>query len=190
MKILVVSSSFDPESRSEELARRCHTQLARGSDATFIRLKDYALTGRDLHAPLDSTVYRELHTRVAEADGLVLASPVYNWSCCAELKRFVELIGTTPSDGSVRGAFFDKVVGFVNAAGGPHSYMAFSALATSMMIDFKCVVSPYNVYITNRDWEPSGLSARATARLAKSMEVLLELTTLLKPRVYRSAWEI
>ena len=190
MKTLIVSSSLDPDSRSEELAQRAHARLLRSGESTFISLKSFSLSGRDLHQPQASSVYRNLHTRVAQADGLVLASPVYNWSCCAELKRFVEIVGTTPPDGSVKGAFFDKVVAFINAAGAPQSYMSFSSLATSMMLDFKCVISPYHVYVTNRDWNGSILSDRAVARLEKSMDVFLELSTLLKARSYRSEWEI
>ena len=29
-----------------------------------------------------------------------MAGPVYNWGCSAELKRFVEFVGTTPPDGT------------------------------------------------------------------------------------------
>jgi NAD(P)H-dependent FMN reductase len=190
MKLLVVSSSHDPKSRSEELARRCAEHLKQVSDVHFISLKEYSFHGRDLHDPIQSPAYRQLHQMVSEADGLVLASPVYNWSCCAELKRFVEVVGTTPPDGSLKGAFYDKVVAFVNAAGLPHSYMAFSSLASSMMLDFKCIISPYNVYVNDRDWESSGLSKAATERISKSMDVFAELTSLLKHRTYKSVWEI
>jgi FMN reductase len=190
MKTLVVSSSLDPKSRSEELARRCEAYLRNGSEVRFVTLKDYPLQGRDLHEPLQSEAYRRLHEFVSEADGLVLASPIYNWGCCAELKRFVEVVGTTPPDGSLRGPFFDKVVAFVNSAGLPHSYMAFSGLAMSMMLDFKCIISPYNVYVTSRDWETGSLSQSAQERIAKSMDVFSQLVSLLKARTYRSGWEI
>ena len=190
MKTLVVSSSFDPISRSEELARKCEEVLRNGSEVRFLTIKDYRLESGDLHAPLNSAVYRELHRLVSDTDGLVLASPIYNWGCCAELKRFVEVLGTTPADGSVRSPFFDKVITFVNAAGLPHSYMAFSGMAISMMMDFKCIVSPYNIYATERDWEGGKLSRAVTNRLTKSMEVFLQLISLLSGRTYQSSWEI
>jgi FMN reductase len=189
-RILVVSSSLDPQSRSEKLARLCEEHLRSSSEVRFVSLKDYPLQGLDLHDPLKSEVYRQLHEFVSNADGLVLASPIYNWACCAELKRFVEVVGTTPPDGSLKGAFYDKVISFVNSGGVPHSYMAFSGLAMSMMLDFKCVISPYNVYTTDRDWEAGSLGATATQRLAKSTDVLLELASLLKARTYKSSWEI
>lgn len=190
MKILIVSSSFDANSRSQEIARRCVDLLSSRSTVTFVRLEEYPLHGKDLHFPQLSPVYHQLHSMVLESDGLVLASPVYNWSCCAELKRFVEVIGLTPPDRSRRSAFFDKVITFVNAAGLPHSYMAFTDLANAMMLDFKCIVSPYNIYVHDRDWNGYELADRVTQRLIKSMDVFLELVTLLKARTYKSDWEI
>ena len=177
-------------SRSEELARMCAAHLSQCADVRFVSMKDYPLRGEDLNEPLKSENYRQLHSFASEADGLVLASPVYNWGCCAELKRFIEVIGTTPPDGSTRSPFFDKVITFVNSAGIPHSYTAFSGIAIPMMIDFKCIVSPYNIYVSNRDWETAGLSTSATARVSKSMDVFVELLTLLEGRSYKSGWEI
>jgi len=168
----------------------CEERLRNDSVVRFIMLKDYPLNGSDLHEPQNSEVYRKLHEFVLEADGLVLASPVYNWGCCAELKRFIEVVGTTPPDGTLQSPFFDKVVAFVNSAGLPHSYMAFSGMALSLMLDFKCIISPYNVYATDRDWEMGNLSESARNRLIKSMDVILQLTSLLKGRTYRSGWEI
>ena len=76
MKTLVVSSSFDPMSRSEELARMCAAHLSQRADVRFVSMKDYPLRGEDLNEPLKSENYRQLHSFASEADGLVLASPV------------------------------------------------------------------------------------------------------------------
>jgi FMN reductase len=189
-RILIVSSSHDPASRSELLAHRCEAAIAARAEVEFVALKDFGLTGHDLMEPLKSSSYVKLHAAVKHADGIILASPVYNWSCCAELKRFIELVGTTPPDNAVESAFFDKVVAFVNAGGGQFSYTAFTGTATSLMLDFKCIVSPYNVYADNRDLSDGIFSARLQARVEKSMAVFLELVTLLESRTYSSTWEI
>jgi NAD(P)H-dependent FMN reductase len=189
MKIACVSSSLDPASRSEKIARLCADWL-RQHEVDFINLKDHAIPPFDNQAVFDTAVYRDLHRRVAGADALVLASPVYNWDCGAELKKFVELLGSTSAKDGLRGAFFDKVVTFVNSAGLPHSYMAHGSLALSLMLDFKCIVSPYNIYVHDRQWTGDGLLPEAGARLEKSMQVLMELTALLQPRTYASQWEI
>jgi len=191
MQILVLSSGLSEESRNERLARECFAYLQeQGCDASFLTLKEHRLEGFDANNFAQSPSYQLLHAAVAIADGLVFASPVYNWGCSSELKKFVEYVGSTPPDGSVRGAFYDKVVSFVSAAGLPHSYMAFSSLASSMMLDFKCIVNSYQVYVHDRHWEDAALNDEASARLKKSMDVMMELTTLLKGRSYRSAWEI
>ncbi len=188
--ILIVSSSHDPASRSEKLALLCRDRLVSDSKVVFISLKDFALTGYELNDPLKSESYLKLHALVSSSDGLILASPVYNWSCCAELKRFIELVGTTPPDQSVKSAFFDKVVAFVNAGGGSFSYTAFTGLASSMMLDFKCVVSPYNIYAENRDWDGECVAPRIKNRIDKSMHVFMDLVKLLQNRTYSSGWEL
>ena len=114
---LVVSASLDPESRSERIARRyCEALVTRGVASRFLTLKDYAVPGFDnpSEPPPDCDI---LHRMVLDAEAIVLAGPIYNWGCSAELKRFVEFVGTTPPDGTRRGAFFDKIVTFVASAG-------------------------------------------------------------------------
>ena len=145
MRISVVSSSLDADSRSRVLAAMCRNALeGRGHSVDFIDLRQLDPPNFDDDEIYSSEVYQSCHRIIAASDGVILASPVYNWACCSELKKFVEYIGSTSPDGSLKGAFFDKVVTFVNSGGLPHSYMAFASLATSLMLDFKCIVSPYN----------------------------------------------
>lgn len=190
MKTLIISSSFAPVSKSFELAKLCQLELEKSSEVELLSLVDYPLHSKDLHDPLGSENYLYIHKKTLASDALVFASPVYNWSICAELKKYIEIIGTTPPQGPFHGAFYDKVLTFVNTAGVPHSYTAFTAIASSMMLDYKCIISPYNLYVTERDWENNKLSKKSEKRLAKSMKVLLELTSLLKARTYSSSWEI
>ncbi len=192
MRSLVISSSLDASSRSEYLAREYASALTdRGVDVQFLSLKDHSLPRFDNSDDiLSDPTYRVLHEAATWADGLVLASPVYNWDCCAELKRFVEVVGTTPPDGSARSPFFDKIVTFVNAAGLPHSYMAFAPLAISMLLDFKCILNPYHIYVHNRHWSGDTLGSEALARIGKSAGVKVELLRCLAERSYRSEWEV
>jgi len=187
--MLVVSTSHDEGSRSEKLAARCLQVLEQaGAKVELVSLKDHGLPMFKGNADADSNAYLTLHSKVVAADGLVLASPVYNWSLSGALKHFIEHVGSTPDDGSLKGALFDKVVSFVCAAGLPHSYMALGPTALSLMLDFKCIINPYQVYMNSRDWEDGSLSNQADERLRRSMDVMLELTTLLKERTYKSDW--
>lgn len=192
MRISIVSSSLNADSHSRVLATICRTALEdKGVSVDFIDLRQLNPPNFDDDHIYSSEAYQSCHRVVAASDAVILASPVYNWACCAELKKFVEYIGSTPPDGSFKGAFYDKIVMFVNAGGLPHSYMAFASLATSLMLDFKCIISPYNVYAHDGNWVDGGkLDDVTTARLNRSLAVLTELAERLKCRSYTSNWEI
>jgi FMN reductase len=191
MQVLIISSGLAFGSRSERLAERYGESLIRHSvEVKAISLKDYPLPPFDNGSPLSVPSYLPLHQLVSAADALVLASPVYNWSLSSELKRFVEVIGSTPPDSPIRGAFFDKIVTYVCAAGLPHSYMSFMPLANSMILDFKCILNPYNVYVHNRHWEDGSLGEEAVKRIEQSAAVLVELMHCLAGRTYHSSWDV
>lgn len=191
MRFAIISSSLDPKSRSEKLAGECRVYLeSKGHEAKLLSLKEHVLPPFDNDTVFQSEAYQYLHRETSKADSLIFASPVYNWGCCGELKRYIEAVGSTPEDGSLRGAFYDKVLTFVCAAGVPHSYMAYSATAMSMMMDFKCVLNPYQLYVHNRHWDDDKMIAEKQDRLAKTMDVAIELAEALSNRTYRSDWEI
>lgn len=191
LNFTVVSASLDPQSRSRRLAQLSRDLLAAaGHHVTFLDLRDYLLPPFDNDAVFQSPHFQTLHNAVRSADGVVLAAPVYNWSLGSALKTMIEATGATGESGR-RSAWFDQLVTFVCSGGLPHSYMASSSLAASLMLDFKCVVNPYQVYATGSDWlEDGGPNAQVRARLEKTMQVKTELAACLKGREYHSDWEI
>jgi hypothetical protein len=72
----------------------------------------------------------------------------------------------------------------------PHSYMAFGPLAVSPMLDHKCVINPYNVYVHSDHWRKEELQEEARRRIHKSMTVMKELVDLLSGRTYSSEREV
>ena len=68
--------------------------------------------------------------------------------------------------------------------------MSFASLATSMMLDFKCILNPYNVYVHNRHWEDGLLGEEAVKRIEQSAAVLVELMHCLAGRTYHSSWDV
>jgi NAD(P)H-dependent FMN reductase len=188
-QLLVVSASLRPHGKSERLSALCCDALAdRGATVKRASLQELILPFFDDTSVYESAGFKELYRLTDEAEGIVLCSPIYNWSTGSELKKYIECVGS--SDATRRGAFFDKVITFVNAAGLPQSYMAFGSLAVSMMMDFKCVVNPYNLYVDNAQWDGDALTPAAAQRLHKTMDVMVELTQLLSRRTYASTWEI
>ncbi len=189
MTILVVSCSLDPNSRSRKLGKKCLENLINhGAKAKWLDLSEYSTPNFDNHTIYETKIYHEFHEQVEEAEGIVLCSPVYNWELSSEVKKFIEMVGSTT--GRQHGALYDKVVTFVCAAGVAHSYMSHGAMANALMLDFKCIINPYNVYVHNRHWQDDQLIEERERRLEKSMQVKQELCTLLRPRTYQSDWEI
>ena len=161
----------------------------RGVASTFVTLKDYTFPGFDNPPELPSDC-ELLHRMVLEAEAVVLAGPIYNWGSSAELKRFIEFVGTTPRDGSRRGAFFDKIVTFIASAGLPHGYMGFAPTMASMILDFKCIINPYHVFVHSRNWDADRINDDASGRIERSADVLVALMRALRGRAYSSGWDV
>jgi NAD(P)H-dependent FMN reductase len=191
VKFTIVSGSLSEESRSRTLAHRAEQMLLdAGNCVTFLDLKQVSLPQFDNGSSFKHPSFSMAHGLIEECDGVVLASPVYNWGLSSAVKNLVELTGATGESGQ-RAAWFDKVVTFLCSGGLPHSYMAYGPLAFSLMLDFKCVINPYSVYATDRDFSDLGdLGERLVARLEKTMRVNIELCSALRQRSYRSTWEL
>jgi FMN reductase len=105
---------------------------------------------------------------IKSADGILLATPVYNYDVSAAAKNLVELTGS---------AWEDKIVGFLCAAGGMSSYMSVMAFANSLMLDFRCVIIPRFVYATGRAFEGDELKDKEVdERIAELAAELVRFT--------------
>ena len=139
--ILIVSSSLRPDSNSRILAREAQRVLeVAGTAATFLDLRDHPLPlcdGGPSYGHPSVALIRDL---LAEAEAVLVATPVYNYDANAAVKNLIELTG----DG-----WQDKAVGFLCAAGGLSSYMSVLSLANSLMLDFRSVIVPRFVYATS-----------------------------------------
>ena len=83
------------------------------------------------------------------------------------------------------------MVTLLTAGGLAESYMAYTNTAISLMLDFKCVINPYNVHVPEDAWDQADdLDDRSRRRLRKSMRVMMELGERLAERTYTSGWEI
>jgi len=189
VKILVLSTSHRGASKSEYVALRCQEVLQElGAEVNLVTLKDHEFPPLVVDTIAESVAYKALHPLVSEADGLILTSPVYNWSLSGALKEFIEHVGST--DNNLRAALFDKVVTFAVVGGLPHGYMAFGPTALSLMLDFRCVINPYQVFVYDKCWDDGSLTSETENQLRKSMSVMLEMTALLKGRSYSSNWSV
>jgi NAD(P)H-dependent FMN reductase len=145
MKILVLSSSLNPDSKSRLMAKEAEAELkTMGAETDFLDLGDYPLPLAGPTASWDDANAAILSERIAAARGILLAVPIYNYDVNAAAKNLIELTG--PS-------WEAKVVGFICAAGGMGSYMSVMSLANSLMFDFRCLILPRFVYATDAAWD-------------------------------------
>ena len=86
----------------------------------------------------------DFREKVKNAEGIIMAIPVYNFNASSGAKNIVELGGRM---------LYDKIFGFLCAAGGRNSYMSVMPLASSLMLDFRCYIIPKFVFATKNDFE-------------------------------------
>ena len=149
MKILILSTSLNPRSKSHTMALRARDHLeAAGADTVVVELGEHDLPLCGAAGSFDDPRAAQLAERVREADGILIASPVYNYDVNAACKNAIELTG---------GGWENKAVGFMLAAGGQASYMSVMSLANSLMLDFRCVIVPRFVYATGEAFRDGAL---------------------------------
>jgi FMN reductase len=138
MNILIISSSLSKKSQSRKMAEYILNRLnSEEIDIEMLDLRDYNLPLCNGDENSDISIVMDLKSMIREAQGILIATPIYNYNVNAAIKNLIELTG--------RG-WSDKVVGFICSAGGKSSYMSVMSLANSLMLDFRCIVIPRFVY--------------------------------------------
>jgi FMN reductase len=173
MSLLVVSASLNPDSNSRLLAREAERVLAADKhNVTFLDLRELPLPLCDGDQAYDHPNVITADKLITEADGILIATPIYNYDANAAVKNLIELTGD---------AWENKVVAFLCASGGASSYMSIMALANSLMLDFRCVIVPRFVYALGNAFAGDAIKdsqiaarvaecARATAKLAAAVK--------------------
>ena len=121
-----------------------HLEDSFGNDVEFFDLQENPLPMCDGDECYNLPEVLEFREKVKSAKGIVMAIPVYNFNASSGAKNAVELGGRM---------LYDKVFGFLCAAGGRNSYMSIMSLANSLMLDFRCYIIPKFVYATKNDFE-------------------------------------
>ena len=138
MTYLVISSSLNPKSKSYLLARAAYDKLiASNVDADFLDLRKIKLPQCDGARYGDNKNVQRVAKRIAQAQCIIFAVPIYNFGVASAAKNLIELTGD---------AWRDKTVGFLCAAGGKSSFMSVMGLANSLMLDCRCLIIPRFVY--------------------------------------------
>ena len=165
MRLLVISCSLNPESRSRELARVAVEKLnTLGADAELFDLTTINLPICDGDSAYEDPAVPVASGKIAAASGILVAVPIYNYDVNSAAKNLLELTGS---------AWRGKVVGFIAAAGGHGSYMSVLSFANSLMLDYRCFILPRYVYVPDAHAEDKTFGTAAIA--ARIDELAMEL---------------
>jgi FMN reductase len=170
---LVISTSGNPQSNSRRMARIAFRHLEKTKvDCAWLDISELELPLCDADACYTKPGSQRVSKALEAADGILLATPVYNYDVAAAAKNLVELTGS---------AWEDKVVGFLCAAGGMSSYMSVMAFANSLMLDFRSVIIPRFVYATGRAFVGDDLKDKEVGeRIEELADELVRFTKALR----------
>ena len=112
-------------------------------DSEFFDLQKKPLPMCDGDKCYDLPEVINFREKVKNAKGIIMAIPIYNFNVSSGAKNVIELGGKM---------LYDKVFGFICAAGGKSSYMSVMSFANSLMIDYRCFIIPKFVYALKNDF--------------------------------------
>ena len=175
MTYLIIGASLNPESKSQILATQAQQLFkAHGKEAKWLDLREVALPMCDGKSSYADPNLPPLAEAIAEATGILVATPIYNYDVNANIKNFLELTGKS---------WQEKTVGFICAAGGQGSYMSVMPFANSLMLDFRCLIIPRFVYATSEAFvEGTLVDETIKTRLAELVDRLVEVSEALSEK--------
>lgn len=183
---LVLSTSLNPKSRSRVLAQELHARMKKLAqnerDVVYYDLKDRPLPLCDGGACYGHAEAQQLKTVLNAAQGIVLATPVYNYDVSATAKNVLELTGD---------AWEEKVAGFVCAAGGLGSYMSVMGMANSLMLDYRTIIVPRFVFATGKSFDENFrlTDEKIMERLDVLAESMVRVTSALRGDLAKQSTE-
>lgn len=145
MKLLGISGSLTPTSRTNDLIRLVLAEAAAFDSAVEVEILDlrsYQVTFCDGRNPDEYTGdTRHVIDKVAWADAYVIGSPAYRGSYTGALKNLFDLV---PND-----APHGKVAGIVLTAGSDHHFLAVEHQVRPLLSFFQMHTVPGAVYAHN-----------------------------------------
>jgi FMN reductase len=170
---LVISTSGNPDSNSRRMAQLAFDWLKKHRvESDWLDISRLHLPLCDADACYNHPEAQKISSVIDSADGIILATPVYNYDVSAAAKNLIELTGS---------AWEDKIVAFLCAAGGMSSYMSVMSFANSLMLDFRTVIIPRFVYATGDSFEGDKLVDReVTKRIGQVTQELVRFTAGLR----------
>ena len=114
LKVLGISGSLRKNSFNTAALRACAELMPAGMTLTYARIDDIPLFNQDVFDAGLPEPAKRFRAEVAAADGLLIATPEYNFSVPAALKNAIDWGSRAPSQ-----VFQDKPIAIFSASGGP-----------------------------------------------------------------------
>jgi chromate reductase, NAD(P)H dehydrogenase (quinone) len=114
LKVLGISGSLRKKSFNTAALHACAELMPAGMTLTYARIDDIPLFNQDVFDAGVPEPAKRFRAEVAAADGLLIASPEYNFSVPAALKNAIDWGSRAPSQ-----VFQDKPIAIFSASGGP-----------------------------------------------------------------------
>ncbi|XVV36485.1 CE1759 family FMN reductase [Streptomyces sp. CA-100214] len=187
MRLVVVSAGLSVPSSTRLLADRLAAAAAgqTSAEVRVIELRDLAVEiAHTFTNGFPAPPLADAFAAVAEADGLIVVTPVFSASYSGLFKSFFDALSVTDED-----ALAGKPV-LIGATGGTarHSLVLDHALRP-LFAYLKAVVVPTGVYAASEDWGAEGLDGR-TARAAGELAALMTgLSSAARPGPRRDSFE-
>ncbi|MFF8676275.1 FMN reductase [Streptomyces sp. NPDC015237] len=187
MRLVVVSAGLSVPSSTRLLADRLAAATAgqTSAEVRVIELRDLAVEiAHTFTSGFPAPPLADAFAAVAEADGLIVVTPVFSASYSGLFKSFFDALSVTDED-----ALAGKPV-LIGATGGTarHSLVLEHALRP-LFAYLKAVVVPTGVYAASEDWGAEGLDGR-TARAAGELAALMTgLSSAARPAPRRDSFE-
>lgn len=134
MKLLVISSSLGSSSKSRIMAKYVQEKLqSAGHTTSYIDLRELPLPLCDGESVYENPNVVQISQQITDADGVVIAVPIYNFNVAASSKNLLEVTGY---------ALRNKLVGVISASGGPRGYLGMMPFVNSILVDFGAWIVP------------------------------------------------
>ena len=172
MKLVAISGSLAPHSRTAEVLAAAVARADRvwNVRAQLLDLRQHALEfcdGRPLDGYRPDTV--AVVRQVADADALLVGTPIYRGTYSGALKNLVDLLPNEPMRG--------KVVGLVGNGASLHHALALDHTLRPLFAFFHAVIVPEGVYLTPDDFRQDGSQTPAAReRLAALVDSVIRVT--------------
>jgi NAD(P)H-dependent FMN reductase len=166
MKIVVLIAGTNEPSNSALLADAFIKGIERdpGNEISRYLVRDIALphfTVPDYASDANaSDLFREVKKKILEADGVAIATPIWNFSVPAHLKNFIDWMGTFGLDAEThsKGQFGGKPFALIQTGGAP--MIAWKALMYLTTLHLPEAIKYYGGTVVLRHFEPKCVAGR------------------------------